>query len=82
MTPVAAKVAWYSPYMRWSIVGDSGSSVGEGKIWVVGWVCGRVFCGYVFVKGVLLGYLDGIFLGLINGCELRTPNGVSLGDFE
>ena len=46
------------------------------------WVCGRVLCGCVFVKGVLLGYLDGMFLGLINGCELRTPNGVSLGDFE
>ena len=67
---VAIKVAWYSPCVIWSRGGTSGRSDGGCKGWVVGWVCGRGFCGCGFVKGVLLGYLDGIFLGRVNGCEL------------
>ena len=51
---------------------------------------GRAFCGYVFVKGVLLGYLDGIVLGRVNGCELwasygfswEISNGPRLGNLE
>ena len=31
------------------------------------WIC--------FVKGLLLGYLDGIFLGQVNGCEMRASDG-------
>ena len=70
VTCVADKVAWYSPCMGWSRVGSSGRSFGGIKIWVVGWVCGRVFCGCVFVKGALLRYFDRILLGQVNGCEL------------
>ena len=50
--------------------------------WVVGWVCGRGLCGYDFVKGVLLGYLDGIFLEQVNGCELGASDGFLLGKSE
>ena len=41
--------------------GASGRSVGEGNGWFVGWVFRRGLYGYSFVKGVLLGYLDGFF---------------------
>ena len=47
-------------------------SVGRVKILGVGWVCGRVLYGCIFVKGVLLGYFDGFFLGKVNGCGLRS----------
>ena len=45
-------------------------------------MCRMEFCGYVFVKGVLLGYLDGIFLGQVNGCELGASDGFFLGNFK
>ena len=64
------------------MVGSSGISIGGGKGWVVGWVCGRGFCGYGFVKVVLLGYLDGILLGWVHGWELGAPDGIFLGGFE
>ena len=68
----------------------SGRSVDGCKVWVVGWVCGRGFCGYGFVEGVLLRYLDGVFLRRVNGCELghhmdfswKTLIGPRLGDLE
>ena len=47
-------------------------SVGRVKILGVGWVCGRVLYGCIFVKVVLLGYFDGFFLGKVNGCGLRS----------
>ena len=77
-TRFTAKVAWYRPCMRWSRGGASGRCVGEGKIWVVGWVCRRGFFRRVFVKCVFLGYFYGIFLGQVNGCELGSPYGVFL----
>ena len=35
----------------------------------------REFFGYKFLKGMLIGYLDGNFLGKVNGCELRASDG-------
>ena len=78
----ATKVAWYSPCISWSSDGVIGRSVGGGKLWLVGWLCGRGFCGFIFVKGVLLGYLDRILLGRVNGCELGASDGVLLGNFD
>ena len=49
---MADKVAWYIPCMIWSRGGVSGRSVGGGKVWVVGWLCERVFYGYFGVKCV------------------------------
>ena len=90
VTPVVAKVAWYSLCMRCSRSVESGRIVGGGKGLVVVWVCGRGFCGCGFLKGVLLGYWDGIFLGWVNGCEFgrridfpwEIPNGPWLGYLE
>ena len=56
----------------------------------VGWVCGRGFCGWVFGKGVLLGYFDGFFWGrpmrVNSGSQMKFPsenlNGLPLGDLE
>ena len=42
-------------------------------------MCGREFCEYGFVKGLLLGYLHGRFLGRVIGCELRAADGVDPG---
>ena len=41
------KVSWYSLCIIWGRSGESGSNVGGGKIWVVGWVCGKRFCGFI-----------------------------------
>ena len=60
----------------------SGRSDGGCKGVVVGWVCGRGFCGFGFLKGELLGYFDGIFLGWVNGYKLGASDGVFLGTFE
>ena len=79
---VITKMDWYSSSVRWSRGGASGSSGDGCKVRVVSWVCGRGFCGYNFVKGVTLGYLDGIFLGQLNGCELGASDGVFLRKFE
>ena len=49
--------------MRWQRGGASGRIVCGDKGLVSGCVCGRGFCGYIFVKGVLLGYLNGILWG-------------------
>ena len=37
------KAAWYSPCVRWGLVGASTRSMGGKVRWVVGWVCGRMF---------------------------------------
>ena len=82
VTCVAAKAAWYIPYMIWSRGGASGRIIGGGGnmggklgVWKgVLWV--------FFVNGVLLGYFDGIFLGWVNGCELESSYGVFLGKLE
>ena len=63
VTCVDAKVACYILCMRWIRGGSIGRSVGGGKMWGVYWVCERGLCGWVFVKGVLLGYFDGFFWG-------------------
>ena len=90
VTHAAAKVAWYSPYMRWSRGGVSVRSVGGDKGWVIGLGCGRGFSGYGFLKDVLLGYCGGSFMGQVNGWELghhmdfpwEIFNGPWLGDLE
>ena len=79
---MATKVDWYSLCVIWSRGGMSGRSDGGCKVWVVGWVYGRGFCGCIFVKCVFLGYLDGIFLGQVNGCELGASDGFFLGNFK
>ena len=43
--------------MIWSKGGENRRSVVGGKIWVVGWLCGRGFYGYVFCKR----YVAGVF---------------------
>ena len=45
-------------------------------------MCGNGFYGFIFVKGVLLGYFDGIFLGQVNGYALSSSYLVSLEKFE
>ena len=49
---VAAEVAWYSPYVRWSRGGAIVRIIGGKTGLVAGWGCGRGFSGCVFVKGV------------------------------
>ena len=36
----------------------------------------------VFVKGVFLGYFGGVFLVRMNGCELGSPDGFFVENFE
>ena len=79
---MATNVDWYCLCVICSRGGMSGRIDGGFRVWVLGWVYGRGFCGCVFVKCVLLGYLDGIFLGQVNGCGLRVSVGVFLGNFE
>ena len=45
VTHEAAKAAWYSPYVRWSLGGAIARSAGGKRRWVVVWVFGRVFYG-------------------------------------
>ena len=61
VTRVATTVAWYLPCMICIRSGDMGRSVGGVKIYVAGWVCGRGFYIYIFVKGMLLGYFMGFY---------------------
>ena len=62
VTQEAAKTAWYSPCVRWSLGGVSGRSLGGKVRWVVGWVCGRMFSWCEKGKSMELGACDGILL--------------------
>ena len=64
--------------MRYGRGGASLRSVCGGKIWVVGWVCGRGFCVCYFE--VFLRYFYGNILGWVNGFDLRLSDGVYLGN--
>ena len=77
VTYVATMLSWYIPCVIFNRGGFSERVYGGCKMWVLAWVCGKGFCGYGFVKGVLLGYLDGIFLGRLKGCEIMVSDGVS-----
>ena len=62
VTRGGAKVDWYSPCVRWSLVGASARSIDGKGVWVVGWVFRRGFPGCLSVNGVKLGSHTKIFL--------------------